>query len=104
MDGTCADQCETWRLCAHGRAVICRQRSGTAKGFVFVSLEDKTAIANAIITPALFEKIPTADFTGIFSRDRRCRAKSRRRGAHESASCGDAANAALTAPKSHDFR
>jgi len=36
--------------------VIARQRPGTARGFVFLSLEDETGIANAIITPALFEK------------------------------------------------
>ena len=36
--------------------VICRQRPGTAKGFVFISLEDETGIANAIVTPALFEQ------------------------------------------------
>jgi len=36
--------------------VICRQRPGTAKGFVFISLEDETGIANAIVSPALFEK------------------------------------------------
>jgi error-prone DNA polymerase len=35
-------------------AVIARQRPGTAKGFVFLSLEDETGIANAIITPDLF--------------------------------------------------
>jgi error-prone DNA polymerase len=35
-------------------SVIARQRPGTAKGFVFLSLEDETGIANAIITPALF--------------------------------------------------
>jgi len=35
--------------------VICRQRPGTAKGFVFLSLEDETGIANAIVTPDLFE-------------------------------------------------
>jgi error-prone DNA polymerase len=35
--------------------VICRQRPGTAKGFVFISLEDETGIANAIVTPQLFE-------------------------------------------------
>jgi error-prone DNA polymerase len=34
--------------------VICRQRPGTAKGFVFVSLEDETGIANAIVLPDLF--------------------------------------------------
>jgi error-prone DNA polymerase len=36
--------------------VICRQRPGTAKGFVFISLEDETGVSNAIVTPALFEK------------------------------------------------
>jgi error-prone DNA polymerase len=36
--------------------VIVRQRPGTAKGFVFLSLEDETGIANVIITPQLFEK------------------------------------------------
>lgn len=35
--------------------VICRQRPGTAHGFVFISLEDETGISNAIVTPALFE-------------------------------------------------
>jgi error-prone DNA polymerase len=37
-------------------AVIARQRPGTAKGFVFLSLEDETGIANAIITPQLFNQ------------------------------------------------
>jgi error-prone DNA polymerase len=37
-------------------AVIVRQRPGTAKGFVFLSLEDETGIANIIIKPQLFEK------------------------------------------------
>jgi error-prone DNA polymerase len=37
-------------------AVIARQRPGTAKGFVFLSLEDETGIANAIITPPIYEK------------------------------------------------
>jgi len=36
-------------------SVICRQRPGTAKGFVFISIEDETGIANAIVTPQLFE-------------------------------------------------
>ncbi len=46
----------------HGRAariagcVIARQRPGTAKGFVFLSIEDETGIANAIITPAVYEQ------------------------------------------------
>jgi error-prone DNA polymerase len=36
--------------------VIARQRPGTAKGFVFLSLEDETGVANAIITPDLFQR------------------------------------------------
>ena len=35
-------------------AVITRQRPGTAKGFVFLSLEDETGIANATVTPQVF--------------------------------------------------
>jgi error-prone DNA polymerase len=35
-------------------AVITRQRPGTAKGFVFLSLEDETGIANIIVTPDVF--------------------------------------------------
>ncbi|MGB9511758.1 MAG: error-prone DNA polymerase, partial [Candidatus Acidiferrum sp.] len=36
--------------------VIARQRPGTAKGFVFLSLEDETGIANVIIHPDLYQK------------------------------------------------
>jgi error-prone DNA polymerase len=36
--------------------VISRQRPGTAKGFVFLSVEDETGIANVIITPDVFEQ------------------------------------------------
>ncbi len=35
--------------------VICRQRPGTAKGFVFISLEDETGVSNAIVDPDSFE-------------------------------------------------
>jgi error-prone DNA polymerase len=37
-------------------SVIARQRPGTAKGFVFLSMEDETGIANAIITPQIFQE------------------------------------------------
>ncbi|HMC94989.1 MAG TPA: OB-fold nucleic acid binding domain-containing protein, partial [Polyangia bacterium] len=46
----------------HGRrtsvagVVIVRQRPGTAKGFVFITLEDETGFSNAIVTPSLFEE------------------------------------------------
>ncbi len=36
--------------------VIARQRPGTAKGFVFLSLEDETGIGNAILTPDLMDQ------------------------------------------------
>ena len=36
--------------------VITRQRPGTAKGFVFLTLEDETGIANIIIRPDLFAR------------------------------------------------
>lgn len=35
--------------------VICRQRPGTAKGHVFISLEDETGIANAFVHGDLFD-------------------------------------------------
>jgi error-prone DNA polymerase len=41
---------------AIGGMVICRQRPGTAKGVVFISVEDETGVANAIVSAELFEK------------------------------------------------
>ena len=36
--------------------VICRQRPGTAKGFVFLTLEDETGMINVVVTPRRFER------------------------------------------------
>ncbi len=36
-------------------SVICRQRPHTAKGFVFMTLEDETGTANVIINPQVFD-------------------------------------------------
>ncbi len=36
--------------------VITRQRPGTAKGFVFLTLEDETGVANIIVRPDLFAR------------------------------------------------
>ncbi|HEX6716781.1 MAG TPA: error-prone DNA polymerase [Pyrinomonadaceae bacterium] len=36
--------------------VIVRQRPGTAKGFMFLTLEDETGVSNIIVTPQLFDK------------------------------------------------
>jgi error-prone DNA polymerase len=44
----------------HGRrvrtagCVICRQRPGTAKGLVFLSVEDETGVSNAVVMPNVF--------------------------------------------------
>jgi error-prone DNA polymerase len=46
------DGCYVW---AAG-AVIARQRPGTALGFIFLSIEDETGIANVIIHPELYEQ------------------------------------------------
>jgi error-prone DNA polymerase len=49
-------ECDNNRRVRIAGCVIARQRPGTAKGFVFLSLEDETGIANVIITPDLFER------------------------------------------------
>lgn len=41
---------------AHAGLVICRQRPGTAKGFVFLTLEDETGTINVVVTPQRFEE------------------------------------------------
>src|SRR5207244_364636 len=43
------------RVRAAGLCIV-RQRPGTAKGFVFLSLEDETGISNIVIDPPTFEK------------------------------------------------
>jgi len=46
--------------------VIARQRPGTAKGFVFLSLEDETGIANIIVTPDVLEQYRATIIQGKF--------------------------------------
>jgi error-prone DNA polymerase len=36
--------------------VITRQRPVTAKGFVFLSLEDETGVSNVVVRPLMFQK------------------------------------------------
>jgi error-prone DNA polymerase len=36
--------------------VIVRQRPGTAKGFLFITLEDETGMANVIVVPDVFQE------------------------------------------------
>jgi error-prone DNA polymerase len=44
------------RRVATAGAVIVRQRPGTAKGFVFLTLEDETGMSQAIVSPTLFRE------------------------------------------------
>jgi error-prone DNA polymerase len=41
-------------------SVIVRQRPGTAKGFVFLSMEDETGVMNAIVNPGTFDRFKFA--------------------------------------------
>lgn len=43
-------------VCRVGGLVITRQRPGTAKGFVFLTLEDETGLVNVIVRPDIYEK------------------------------------------------
>jgi error-prone DNA polymerase len=43
-------------VCKVGGMVITRQRPGTAKGFVFLTLEDETGLVNVIVRPDVYEK------------------------------------------------
>lgn len=43
-------------VCKVGGMVITRQRPGTAKGFVFLTLEDETGLVNVIVRPDVFER------------------------------------------------
>jgi error-prone DNA polymerase len=56
LSATELDHCASNRLVRIAGCVIARQRPGTAKGFVFLSLEDETGIANVIIAPDVFEQ------------------------------------------------
>jgi len=49
-------RCRNGELVRIGGVVIVRQRPGTAKGVVFVTLEDETGISNAIVMPDVFER------------------------------------------------
>jgi error-prone DNA polymerase len=42
-------------ICRVGGLVITRQRPGTAKGFVFLTLEDETGLVNVIVRPDVYE-------------------------------------------------
>ena len=44
--------------------VLVRQRPGTAKGVIFITLEDETGVANVIVWRAMYEKFRRAVISG----------------------------------------
>ncbi len=51
------------RICVAG-LVILRQRPGTAKGVIFLTLEDETGVVNIIVWRAMYEKFRRAVISG----------------------------------------
>lgn len=56
LDAATAKQQRNGVIVKVAGSVITRQRPGTAKGFVFLSLEDETGIVNIIVEPDLFDR------------------------------------------------
>ena len=54
--GSAACKARQSRICRVGGLVITRQRPGTAKGFVFLTLEDETGLVNVIVRPDVYER------------------------------------------------
>jgi len=87
-------------------AVIVRQRPGSAKGFLFITLEDETGTSNAIVVPDMFQRhralVQTAGILlvegPVQSQDGVIHVRARRFERLD----GDAMAALL--PRSHDFR
>src|SRR5581483_10520743 len=55
--------------------VVCRQRPATAKGFLFVTLEDEFGLANVIVKPPVYERFrllwrlePVITVSGVLQR------------------------------------
>ena len=51
------------RVCVAGR-VLLRQRPGTAKGVIFVTLEDETGTANVVVWASVYERFRRAVISG----------------------------------------
>ena len=57
--------------------VLVRQKPGSAKGVMFITIEDETDVANLVVWPSLFEKQRRLDPVG--RHDRLSRARPARR-------------------------
>lgn len=66
-------------VCKVAGMVITRQRPGTAKGFVFLTLEDETGLVNIIVRPDVYERYRTlirqsmaVIIEGVLQKDQGC--------------------------------
>ena len=66
-------------VCKVGGLVITRQRPGTAKGFVFLTIEDETGLVNVIVRPDVYERnrrtirsSPCLIVEGVLQKDQGC--------------------------------
>ncbi len=66
MDAATAKAQRNGMILTVAGCVITRQRPGTAKGFVFLSLEDETGVVNIIVQPALFHRYRDACSTAPY--------------------------------------
>ena len=59
---TCADgtAMRDRRLTRIAGLVLVRQKPGSAKGVMFITIEDETGVANLVIWPSLYEQIGRA--------------------------------------------
>ena len=55
------------RVCVAG-LVLVRQRPGTAKGVIFLTLEDETGVANVVVWAAIYERFRRAVISGRLRR------------------------------------
>ncbi len=58
------DSAPDGRRVAVAGIVICRQRPGTAKGVIFLTLEDETGVANIVVWAKIFERFRRAVIAG----------------------------------------
>ena len=74
---TCAEAgaARDGRRCTVAGLVLMRQKPGSAKGVMFITLEDETGIANLVVWPQLFEKqrrlVLSASLMGVEGRVQR---------------------------------
>ncbi len=71
-DAATFNQTRDGRVAHYAGMVICRQRPGTAKGVIFMTLEDETGFVNVVVWPPVFEQfrllVKTRTFIGITGR------------------------------------